>query len=75
MVTSIAGKPCMLKCHIGQRPGNYRERTARSMLMGRQIDPGWQLPGQINDSLLSLTKEQNPAYRFVAIELHDASHS
>ena len=33
--TVQAGKPCMLKCHIGQRL-----RTARSMLMGRQIDPG-----------------------------------
>lgn len=35
MVTLFAGKPCMLKCHIGQRL-----RTARSKLMGRQIDHG-----------------------------------
>lgn len=39
MVTLPEGKPCMLKCHIGQRSGNYRIRAARPMLMGRQIDP------------------------------------
>ncbi len=46
MVTSLAGKPCKLKCHI-----YHRLRTARPMMEGRQIDPVEQSPGQINDSL------------------------
>ena len=45
------GKPCVLKCHIGQRL-----RTARPMLAGRQIDPGKQLLGQINDSWSAFAK-------------------
>ena len=31
LVTIVAGKPCMLKCHVNQRP-----RAARPMLEGRQ---------------------------------------
>ena len=34
MVTSLAGKPCKLKCHI-----YHRLRAARPMMEGRQIDP------------------------------------
>ena len=56
----LTGKPCMLKCHIGQCL-----RAARPILMGRQIDSGGQLPEQINDSHPGNGK-QNPAYRLVA---------
>jgi len=49
-----AGKPCMLKCHIGQRSDSSEEsgsfNALSGALMGGQIDPGEQLPGQINDS-------------------------
>ena len=59
MATLQTGKPCVLKCHV-----NCRLRTARSMTEGRQMDPGVQMTGQINDSQLFLKKisKQNPAY-------------
>ena len=46
-----------------------------SEILGRQIDPGKQLPGQINDSNFTLfviaseAKQQDPAYRFAAFFL------
>lgn len=37
-----------------------------SEIQGGQIDPGEQLPGQINDGGLDLSGKQDPAYRFAA---------
>jgi len=46
----------MLKCHIGQRSDASEEsgsfNASRGTLMGGQIDPGEQLLGQINDSVI-----------------------
>ena len=67
MVTSFAGKPCMLKCHIYHRPGlpgengSFKFCRKAITMEGRQMDPVGQPPGQINDS-----PRQNPAYRLVA---------
>ena len=69
MVTSFAGKPCMLKCHIYHRPGlpgeNGSFKCCRKAITmeGRQMDPVGQPSGQINDS-----PRQNPAYGFVAFK-------